>query len=164
MYCPRTGDTDISKCLYGHEIDKCNKPRCYQGPGEECVHNKILFGKHCDPRLRCTCNFCQGCIDGVCARRTCGMQMKRVPTNIHSIAELLRQQEQEQQQQQQLQQFQFEQEEQRQLQDLLQQQSERHAAVPLPLSSEFNNLKSILIDRATPYYPFNNSNEIIFNN
>lgn len=97
----------------------------------------------------------------MCSTRTCDSQSKRVPPRIHSIAELLRQQEQQQQLQEQLQ---LEQEEQRQLQDLLQRQHERHA-MPLTFPNEYNNVKSILYDRIAPYYPFNNtSNEIVFNN
>lgn len=163
MYCPRSGHTDISKCRFGHEIDYCNKQRCYQGPDDEC--DEFLFGKHCAGGLRCSCGFCQGCIGGVCHSRTCGMQIKRVPSKIHSIAEFLRQQEQQQRQLQlQQQQLQLEQEEQRQLQDLLQQQSERHALpLSIPLPNEFNNVKSVILDRLTPY-PFNNSSELIFNN
>lgn len=160
MYCQHVTHADISKCRYGYEVDSCNKSRCLLGPDEEC--EKFPFGKRCADKLRCSCNFCQGCIGAVCSIRTCDSQSKRVPSKIRTIAELLRQQEQQQQLQQQLQ---FEQEEQRQLQDLLQRQSERHP-IPLALQNDLNNNgKSILFDRIAPYYPFNNnSNEIIFSN
>lgn len=87
--------------------------------------------------------------------------MKRVPPKFQAIAELLRRQQQQQQLKQQLQ---FEQKEQHQLQDLLQEQNDRQSEMPLALPNEFNNVKSIILDRVAPYYPFNSSNEILFNN
>lgn len=159
MLCQHSDHTDVTKCRYGSEIDNCNMERCFRGPDEEC--DRYSFGKRCAGKLRCSCNFCQGCIGSVCSVRTCDSQTKRAQSRIRSIAELLRQQEQQQQQQ-----LQLEQDEQRQLQDLLQRQNERHVIPMTSLPAEFNNnVKSILFDRIAPYYPFNNtSNEIIFNN
>lgn len=146
----------MAKCRFGYELyaitDKCIRGRCFQGPDERCDNE--LNGERCADGLRCSCEFCQGCLGELCHRRTClkNLPFKRMSSKIHSIAELLRRQEQQQLQQQ----LQFEQEEQRQLQD--------YNAIPSTLPNEFNNIKSVLLDRIAPYYPFNSSNEIIFNN
>lgn len=140
MYCPRSTQTDVNKCIYGFETSiVCNKNRCLQGPDEEC-DDQSPFGKHCADGLRCSCGFCQGCFRNICAARTCGKQAKRAPSKPLWLAEVYRQQD-----------------EKRRLQELQQDEQRQHLS-----PRDFINVKSML-DRVS-YYPFNNSAELIFNN